>query len=579
MSDQQPPEEPIQPSVPAFPPAPGSEPPSGARAPTPASEPRRNRGAIVAIVVAVVLVVACSGGALAYFKMRGGPSTVLDKLPAGADVAFIAHLDPAAAQKANLFRLTEKFPDLGSREELTQRFDEMVDQALGGTSVSHEDLDWIGGEAGGYADVGAGTPSFALVVATDDEGAAAETLQRIQEQDSASSGPGSTTTISDVPVSVGSDGSAAAVFDGVAVLASDENAIRSVIDTANGASSIEDEPTFRGVMDRLPEDNLGFMFVNIHELVSMLSSIPAGVLPSMPSTAELDAAQGAGIAVTAQSDSLAIDSVVTTDPSKLTSEQRDALAAGARPNELLGLTPANAFAVFAATGTATSGISTSPQGLGDQLDQIGELDPSAARTIRRLHLQQLLGHLTGDVAVEVGHGSGLLPIGATVMLGIDDPGAVSGWLDRYLPGLLQEAELSSGTKIELNSGDHDGVKITSIQGAPPAEVSWAVLDKAVVIGLTPGDVGDAIDLSRGKGDPITSDPGFSSATAEVPGTSNVVYVDVQAVLSVLKTFLPPDAYQQFLDAGGRDVEPIDVIVAGGTTDENGSTARVLIRVP
>jgi hypothetical protein len=54
---------------------------------------------------------------------------------------------------------------------------------------------------------------------------------------------------------------------------------------------------------------------------------------------------------------------------------------------------------------------------------------------------------------------------------------------------------------------------------------------------------------------------------------------VQAVLSAVKRFVPPDAYQSFLDAGGRDVEPIDVIVAGGDTDENGSTARILIRVP
>jgi hypothetical protein len=164
------------------------------------------------------------------------------------------------------------------------------------------------------------------------------------------------------------------------------------------------------------------------------------------------------------------------------------------------------------------------------------------------------------------------------MIGIDDADAVSGWLDRYLPGLLHEAEASTDTKIKLSSQIHDGVKITSFEH-PPAEVSWAVVDDAVVFGVVPGDVARAIDLSHGNGDAITTDQGFTSATAEVPGTSNVVYIDVQAVLDQVKTFLPVDAYQSFLDAGGRDVEPIDVIVAGGVTDENGSTARVLIRVP
>ena len=577
MSDQLPPPE--GPFQPAFPPAPGNEPAQIGPITEP-TEPTRKRGAVIAVVVAIALILACSGAALAYFKMRGGPSTVLDKLPAGADVAFVAHLDPAAGQKANLFRLTERFPDLGSREELGRRFDDMVDQALGGSGMSHEDLDWIGSEAGGYVDVGAGSPEYAFVVAADDEGAAEDTLLRIRDQQASTGDAGTTTTISGVDVWVGADGSTAAVFDGVAVVASDENAMRSVIDTANGASSIQDDAVFQGVMDRLPEDNLGFAFVNVHEVVSLLNSIPAGMVPTMPSTAGLDAVQGAGVAVTAQADGLAIDTVVTTDPSKLTAQQRDALAAGGKPNDLLSLTPANAFAVIASSGAGSSGLgSTSPQALRDALDQVAQVDRSAAREIQRLHLDQLVGHFTGDTAVEVGPGTALLPVGATVMVGIDDPDAVSAWLDRYLPGLLQQAELSSGTKVRVTSVDHDGVEISSLHGTPPAEVSWAVADKAVVIGLSPADVAAAIDLSHGNGDAITSDQGFASATAEVPGTSNVLYVDVQAVLSALEAFLPPDVYRSFLDAGGRDVEPIDVIVAGGDSDESGSTARLLIRVP
>jgi Protein of unknown function (DUF3352) len=575
MSDHLPPDEPVQPPV--FPPTPG---PEISPEPEPTAEaPRRKRGAVIALVVAIVLVVACSGGALAYFKMRGAPSTVLDKLPAGATAAFVAHLDPAAGQKANLFRLTERFPDLGSREELGRRFDEIVDRSLGDAGLSHDDLGWIGGEAGGYVDVGVGAPEFAAVVATDDEAAAKDTLEGIQQEQGSG---GSTTTISDVDVSIAADGSAAAVFDGVAVLASDQNAMRAVIDTSNGGSSVEDDAVFRGVMQRLPQDNLGFAFVNIHDVVSLLNSIPAGVMPNMPSTAQLDAVQGAGMAVTAQPDGLAIDTVVTTDPSKLTQQQRDALADGGKPNDLLALTPANAFAVVATSGGGSPALGgNSQQAIGDALDQIAQVDPSAARTIQRLHLQQLLSHLTGDVAVEVGPGSGstLLPVGGTVMVGIDDPDAVSSWLDRYLPGLLRKAELASGTKIALTTQDHDGVEITSIPGTPPAEVSWAVLDKAIVFGVSPADVAAAIDLSHGNGNAIATDQGFASAVAEVPGSSNVLYVDVRGVLSAVRSIIPADAYQSFLDSGGRDVEPIDVIVAGGSTDENGSTARLLIRVP
>jgi len=591
MSDNIPPEDPTPehglPPEPGFPtsglpPAPGAEPAPGSEtlASTVVTPPRR-RGKALALVLAIVLVVIAAGGALAYFKMRGGPAVVLDKLPAGADVAFVAHLDPSASQKANLFRLTEKFPDLGSKEELTQRFNDMVDQALSDSGMSHEDLSWIGGEAGGYVNVGLGAPEFAAVLAVDDEGAARQALQRIRDQQSASTGDaGSTTTISGIEVWNGSDGSSAAVFDGVAVVASDENAMRSVIDTSNGASSIQDDAVFQSVTDRLPQDNLGFVYVNIHEIVSLLSSIPAGMVPNMPSTAQLDALQGAGFAITAQPDGLAIDSVVTTDPSKLTQEQRDALAAGHETSPLLQLIPANAFAVLASSSAGSSAFGTSsPQALSDSLDQIAQVDPSAARTIARLHLQRLLSHLTGDMSVEVGPGSALLPVSATATIGIDDRAAVTAWLDRYLPLLLEQADAPEATKPKITSQEHAGYKITSLLGTQGAAVSWVVLNDAVVVGLSPADVAAVIDLDNGQGDPITSNQRFASATAEVPGTSNLVYVDVQAILAAAKQFLPAEVYQSFLDGGGRNVEPIEAIVAGGTSDENGSTARVLIKVP
>ena len=102
-------------------------------------------------------------------------------MPASADVVFVAHLDPAASQKMNLFRMAEKFPALGSEEELRQKLNDALDSVLADTGMTHEDLAWVGGEAGGYVDVGAGTPSFAIMVATDDEAAASAAMQRMRD--------------------------------------------------------------------------------------------------------------------------------------------------------------------------------------------------------------------------------------------------------------------------------------------------------------------------------------------------------------------------------------------------------------
>ena len=57
----------------------------------------------------------------------------------------------------------------------------MLDDALSGSGLTREDLGWVGGEVGGYADVGAGSPSYAVMIASDDNGAASSALQKMRD--------------------------------------------------------------------------------------------------------------------------------------------------------------------------------------------------------------------------------------------------------------------------------------------------------------------------------------------------------------------------------------------------------------
>jgi hypothetical protein len=43
--------------------------------------------------------------------------------------------------------------------------------------------------------------------------------------------------------------------------------------------------------------------------------------------------------------------------------------------------------------------------------------------------------------------------------------------------------------------------------------------------------------------------------------------------------LPGQSYQDFLDQGGQNLEPITVVVAGTESDEQGSSSRLLIGIP
>src|SRR5262245_46690885 len=448
MSDHVPPEEPSG----SLPPPPDQ----GADAPTPSSEtptvpaqptmpdamrpvvppeggavtskPRSKAVTIALLVGAAVLVLGVVGAAAAYFALRGAPEAVLDKIPSGADAVVVAHLDPAASQKMNLFRMASKFPELGTEQELTQKLNGMLDDALAGSGLTHDDLGWVGGEIGGYVTINGAAPSYAVLIASDDDGAASTTLQKYRDAS------GTTYTQStDDGVTVWSpasgDDAAMAIVDGTVVLASDRDAMHAVIQTDHGASSIQDDQTFTGVMDQLPADNLGFAYVNIHALTSLASLVPGWVGGA---ETQLAAYQGAAYSISAESGGLAVDGALTTDPSKLTDAQRAALGSG--PNPLLAITPADADVVFALSGIGTA--------LEDSVTQFAELGPGPARTIERLGLigpDGVLQHLTGDVGLQAGPGSGLLPVSGTVMIGVDDADAVRSWLDDHVPFLLAQA--------------------------------------------------------------------------------------------------------------------------------------------
>ena len=135
--------------------------------------------------------------------------------------------------------------------------------------------------------------------------------------------------------------------------------------------------------------------------------------------------------------------------------------------------------------------------------------------------------------------------------------------------------LQSATKIE----DYNGVTIT-YAGDLLSGVSFAygVVNDTVVIGASVKSVEEAVDLAQNGGG-IATDADYSAATDGLPGTESLVYVDVQGILTAVQNILPGQAYQDFLDQGGENLQPITVVVAGSESDEQGSSSRLLIGIP
>jgi hypothetical protein len=361
-----------------------------------------------------------------------------------------------------------------------------------------------------------------------------------------------------------------AIVAGVVVIAGDVDTMRSVIATAQGGASVQSDPEFQAISAELPQSNLGMAYMNMAEVGRLIDSL--GTAGMMSGTEQLQAAQAIGMTVSATGDGLQVDSATTTDPSKLTQEQRDQLAASEGPNPLLDMVPSDAYAVLATAGV-TAGFETS-------IRQIAQLDPTTARQVERLDLfgpNGLLTHLSGDVGLQVGPGAGLLPVNGTVMVGVDDADATEAWLTAHLPELLEDTPAG---QIQWRTEDYNGTTIHSsdpLSGSIP--VAWGVTDQALVVGLTAASVEQAVDLASGTGETIASSAAFQSVASRLPGTSSVVYVDVQQVLSAVETFMPSEQYQEFEREGAANIEPISVVAAGTESDETGSRSTLLIEVP
>ena len=539
---------------------------------------------IAGIALATVLVLAGAAGAAGFMLLRGSGEAILDKIPASADIVVTANLDPAAGQKMNLLRMASKFPALGSQDGLQRRLNETLDDLLRDVGMTHEDVRWVGSEVGLYVDVkSAQETSYAALIATDDEDAAAASLQKVR---AGLESQGASFHVSDhegveITVSTTPEHPSFAIVDGVVVLGSDEGAVSAVIDTAHGEAAIADDPAFQRVSGALPQSRLGIAFVNTGQLLGTFGDV-VGAAGLTTGVTSLDALDGAGISVSAESDGLVLDTVMMYDDAKLSDVQRRTLSAADHPNQLIGLIPGDALGMYE--------VEHLDAAITDQVDRISSSDPQADEEFKRLGLTGpggLLSQLTGDVAAAASPEAGPIPVGGVLMFGTKDPDATSKWLDTTLQSLPLGAGGAScsfeGTcratreTVRWATEEHNGIPVTYASGAA-LPVAYAVIGDVAVLGSSRSQVEHVIDVQRGGG-AISGDPRFTSATASVPTDDGVLYLDVPAIVAVVRGQFPPAEAASFDNRVGEALKPIEAVVAGTKNEPDLQRTRLFIRIP
>ncbi len=558
----------------------------------PAPRSKRGGGFVAAVIVAAIVIVGGAALATTMFLLRGADEALATKVPASADLFGTIYLDPAASQKVNLFRLTDRFPALGNEEELKQRLTTFLDDSLEGRGVTSEDvLGWVGSQVGFAASIGSDEMHGALLVAADDAEQARASLEKLI--DAGEIGEVTRGEYGGATLWTSSEDTTAAIVDDVVVFGSDRAFVEDVIDTANGdLEALDGSPRFEETLSDLPDAKLATLYVDVGSLVqtALDQASAAGALDAA-GTAGLggvdpEAFGGMGMSVAAQPNGLMVDVSVDVDSSKLPPEVRSQLEADPGPNELLDQTPVDSYGVIAQTGLDVA-IQQAVANAGPalpQLEQIGLTGPDG-----------VIEDLTGDMVLTVGPSdAGPIPTGALIV-GTEDEAGMQVFLDTVAPMLVEGIGSSLPAEIETpgsvdapvfrapqprwQTETYEGVTISSLVDPSLVEMgvrpAYAVANGAGILASSVEEIKKVIDTAIGES--IETDTTFTQARGAVRGyDQSLAYVDVGGVVEAIQqadpsgTAIPPEVEE--------NLAPIDALVVGTRADPDSQDSRMLLLI-
>jgi hypothetical protein len=542
------------------------------------------------VLLATLLLVGGGGSAAAFFLMRGAGEELLQLVPASSEVVVTAYLDPSAGQKANLMALAHRFPALGDDQRIRQEVDDVLDAALEGSGLSHEDVrPWLGSEVAIVVDFGANNdvPTVSFLVATKDDDAAREALEKALQ---GSLGNEETSEYRGVAMHIFGSGPSSVgyvIVDHVVVLSDQSIGLTRVVDVSEGSTqAIADDPAFLDTISSLPEGKLGLAYVNPTEIVNRAFSAGGlGAASTAPGLDMLRAIRGVGATLSAHPDGLAFDVAVRLDASKLDPATRRQLDQPVHENGVLGFVPADAYVV------------ATQQGLDETLKQTVDqllITPEGERIRQRIGVDDTLAALTGDLAFEVGPGSGPLPAGGAILIGVRDASAVQRTLDGLadlvlaaqrravaidpafgdLSGRERHDVLKAFPKATWRTSTYHGTTIWYLDDAGLSSTgfvpAYAVVEGAAIVGSSPTEIRKVIDTEAGSEPNISASSSYRRAVTRVPDGRGTLYLDVAAMVSRFGSQLPPDI--------ASNIEPFKTVVQGTSSSSSLSTYRLFIEI-
>ncbi len=493
-----------------------------------------------------------SAVAIAGCGSAGTASSADSVAPAGVVMYGEVSLSPEGGQKQALDTLVAKFPGEGSLEK---RIRGVLEDALAEADqpLSYEkDVEpWLGDEAGFFVQ-GAQLDSGAAMIAADDEDAAREALEKAVKGDSRER------SYKDVDylVSTGDD-TAGGVVDGFLIIGT-ERALKTAIDTSDGGSPLADDETFGEATGDIPEERLGFVYLNSPKLFQAIQGSIAGGVP-LGSLRDLFKEPYVTTMV-AENDGVVFESDAPESLSKVV----PFLGKG---SELVRELPGDSWLALA-----------QPE-LGKLLEFY--VDAFASSVGGREVIEDQLLNATGlslgpDVLDWMGdfglfvRGTSVADLNGGLVVETSDPAATERFLGRL--ARLARAQDAPGTTIGPLSAPGGGEGFTVRDDELPQPIHLVLRGDRFVIAYGDAAAADAFNPANALADA----PAFSAAAGSLKGYDTSFFLDMAAVLSLI------DSTEAASDPQWQQVrpylEPLTALVGGsaGSGNEISQAFKVFI---
>jgi len=501
--------------------------------------------ALLSALSIAVVIAACGGD-------DAGTSSAAELVPAGSTIYAEFTLEPDGDQQAAIEAIVSKFP---GGEGATGRIRELIEQGLRESDAPitfKDDIEpWLG-ETGafflGAIPTGSADPDGALLLASEDDEAASDALDKAFEKDSKKE------DYNDVELLVDSGNDAAAAVTDGWVLIGTVRGVKRAIDATGDGQPLEESERYANAVDGAAEERLGLVYVDTKRIFESVQGASTAIPPTFrsifdePSVTTVDVAEDGVEFETSIPDSLAQAFPLFGKGSDLVNElPADSWLAMAQPDfGKLADTYIEAFGAAAGGREVIEQQFEAASGL--------ELGPDVLDWM-------------GDFAVFV-RGSDVPNLNGALVVETTDPDATERFIDRIRA--LGSAQSDPGTRIVPLAAAVDGEGFTVSSLDVPQQIHVFLSGDRFVVAYGDAAAKDAVDPAQTLGE----SPEFQAATESLQGYDISFYVGLAPIFQLVDS--TPAADDQGYQAAKPYLAPLQALVAG--TSGDGEDRRTAFKI-